>query len=406
MAFNVSWIINDKSGVATRSEDLRYAIYTCGELDGENRLESVMSAKLSGVADEPLGYDEEDGSVIEPNAWYGLFDSCVNMTSCDLSELNTDDCTSMAYCFYGCESLVDLDVSGIRTGAMPYTQGMFSGCSSLTSLDLSNFDFSNSLSIYALVRYCESLEELIFPENMNTSKVEDFSYIFDGCKKLKEINAGGWDTARGADFTYPFGGCESVEKIDISGWNFNRIDDIRNMFMGLASLKEVVWDGIVTDNILYLNDMFNGCTSLETVDLSQLTGHNYKWIQEMFYNCSSLKHVVLDFDTYNAQQMGAMFSGCSSLLSVYIKKKFTFRDCRTIVDFFKNCSNLRKIYVEKDYELPSYVSKTSAIFTGCNNLCGLQKCNGFGNTPYWSTDYFLTSAKQKIFLGNRAVSVK
>ena len=60
------------------------------------------------------------------NEWFADFD---NMTTVDLSGLDTSQVTTMAGMFRGCETLQALDGSGFNTSRVTATSAMFSGCS-------------------------------------------------------------------------------------------------------------------------------------------------------------------------------------------------------------------------------------------------------------------------------------
>ena len=65
---------------------------------------------------------------------YSMFDSCISLTSLDLSNFNTSNVTNMEY--------------------------MFGYCSHLTSLDLSNFNTSNVTSMRDVFISCRSLKDV------------------------------------------------------------------------------------------------------------------------------------------------------------------------------------------------------------------------------------------------------
>ena len=54
-----------------------------------------------------------------------LFNGFKNMTSADLSHLNTTGVTNMSYMFYGCSSLTSLNLSNFDTSSVTTMDGMF-----------------------------------------------------------------------------------------------------------------------------------------------------------------------------------------------------------------------------------------------------------------------------------------
>ncbi len=95
-----------------------------------------------------------------------LFYGCKNMTSVDLSGLDTSNITNMNRMFCDCSSLTDLDVSGFNTSNVTKMSGIFVDCKSLKELDLSSFDMSKAkeTSNY-MISGCNGLEKFKTPRN-------------------------------------------------------------------------------------------------------------------------------------------------------------------------------------------------------------------------------------------------
>ena len=104
-----------------------------------------------------MAYVEDDGSgnstykltiggkagIIANESMVGYFYWFSEVTSIDLSALDTSQVTNMGSMFSHCYDLTSLDVSNLDTSQVTNMNSMFFGCSSLTSLDVSNFDTSN-----------------------------------------------------------------------------------------------------------------------------------------------------------------------------------------------------------------------------------------------------------------------
>ena len=117
-----------------------------------------------------------------------MFNGCSNLTTLDLSGLNTTNVTSMQSMFQDCRSLTSLDLSGLNTTNVTNMGGMFNDCGSLTSLDLSSFDTSKVTDMKYMFRDCSSLTSLDL-SSFDTSKVTDMHHMFRNCGSLKEIHA-------------------------------------------------------------------------------------------------------------------------------------------------------------------------------------------------------------------------
>ena len=206
------------------------------------------------------------------NEWFADFD---NMTTVDLSGLDTSQVTTMAGMFRGCETLQALDVSGFNTSRVTDISAMFSGCSSLRSLDLSGFDTSNvtemhfSAGGYGVFEGCESLVTLTLGELFDTSAVTNMSRMFDSCESLEWIDLSTFDTSKVTDMRQMFSGCRSLKAIDLSTFDTSKVADMSGMFSHCASLKSLPFPAsFETDWVTDMSDMFFGCSSLKSLDLS------------------------------------------------------------------------------------------------------------------------------------------
>ena len=120
------------------------------------------------------------GGIIANESMISYFSYFKNMTSIDLSALDTSEVTNMIGMFSSCSSLTSLDVSKFDTSQVTSMYGMFCWCSSLTSLDVSNFDTSQVANMFAMFYDCNKLTNLDV-SNFDTSKVTDMGGMFCHC---------------------------------------------------------------------------------------------------------------------------------------------------------------------------------------------------------------------------------
>ena len=147
---------------------------------------------------------------------YHMFDDCGNLTSLDLSGLDTSTVTSMRRMFYDCSSLTSLDLSGFDTSAVTNMSEMFSGCSSLAGLDLSGFDTSAVTSMSYMFKVCHGLTSLDL-SGFDTSAVTVMAGMFGACINLTSLDLSGFDTSAVTSMTNMFGASNSLRLITISG---------------------------------------------------------------------------------------------------------------------------------------------------------------------------------------------
>ena len=76
-------------------------------------------------------------------------------------------------------------------------------------------------NMYAMFYWNESLNEVIFLEGFNTSKVIDMSNMFDGCKKLEKLALSKLNSKKVKKIFAMFRGCESLQELNLSNFNNN-----------------------------------------------------------------------------------------------------------------------------------------------------------------------------------------
>ena len=103
---------------------------------------------------------------------------------------------------------------------------------------------------------CESLTRLTFSQNWRTVGVDNLSYMFNGCRSLREVDISGWDTARVIDMSNMFNGCSGMMEIG-----------------GIGRLN--------TANVMNMSYMFYGCGGLTGLDISSWSLRALKDATEM-----------------------------------------------------------------------------------------------------------------------------
>jgi len=76
-------------------------------------------------------------------------------------------------------------------------------------------------NMYAMFYWNESLNEVIFLEGFNTSKVIDMSNMFDGCKKLEKLALSKLNSKKVKKIFAMFRGCESLQELNLTNFNNN-----------------------------------------------------------------------------------------------------------------------------------------------------------------------------------------
>ena len=339
----------------------------------------------------------ENGVKTGENAAY-IFSGCTNLTSVDLSGLDTSAATNFNYMFQGCSTLKSIDLSGLDTSnvqRMNYllsgcsnltdanlkglvTSGtinmayMFNGCSALKNLDISDWNTENVTSMSYMFQNCAELADLDV-SGWNTGSVTSMNYMFSGCAALTEVDITGWDVSNVTTMTYMFNGCTVLDGVDISGWNTGKLTNMSYMFQNCKGLSSINMSGMNVGSVTTILYMFNGCTKLASADLSGLTFTKLTDIRYLFNGCSKLTDV--DMSNVSAPAVTSshtyMFQNCSSLESIDLSS-YSAPKATSLAYMFNGCSKLKDVdFGDGATFNTSKVTNMSYMFQNCSSLTEL-----------------------------------
>ena len=309
-----------------------------------NQIESITIEKTNVVpSDATYSKDissKQDGSVM---LWYtdkdnnSLYEISIGSENGSV-EANTNGNGMFAYL----DNVSTLDLSGLDTSNMTSMSRMFLNSKSLTNIDVSGFDTSKVISMYEMFRGCSSLAN-IDVSSFNTGAVTDMQRMFCNCFLLINLNLSNFDTSKVVNMYEMFFGCNSLTNLDIT--NFN------------------------TSNLVNMSEMFFDCSSLISLDLSSFNTSNVTNMARIFRGCKLLTNLdISNFDTSKVTNMGGMFFGCGSLTNLDLSN-FNTSNVTDMSSMFYNSGSLRKIYVSNSWNV-SNVKSSHIMFTFCNSLVG------------------------------------
>ena len=132
-------------------------------------------------------------------------------------------------------------------------------------------------------------------------------------------------------------------------------------------------EGFNTANVTNMGHMFFGCSSLMSLDLSNFNTANVWNMSGMFYNCSSLTSLDLSyFNTTNVSSMGYMFQRCSSMTGLDLSN-FNTANVEYMGPMFSDCSSLTSLDIS-NFNTEN-VTDMSWMFYNCSRLTSLDLSN-------------------------------
>ena len=236
-----------------------------------------------------ISIGSENGSVEANTNGSGMFAYLDNVSTLDLSGLDTSNMTSMSKMFYKSTSLTNIDTSGFDTSKVVSMYGMFWECSNLITIDVSSFDVSKVKNMSLMFNNCSLLEKLDL-SNFNTQSLEGSIYLM-------------------------FGNCSNLISLDLSSFNTNKVTSMGYMFYNCRKLSNLNVSNFDISNVTNMEFMFDNCNSLEKLDLSNFDTNKVTNINYLFFNCSKLKTIYVSnlWNTSNVTNSTNMFHSCTSL---------------------------------------------------------------------------------------------
>ena len=322
----------------------------------------------------------------------------LNYIKCDV-----DNCViyiepvGLPFAFKGVSDMKTLKISNglISTSDLSY---MFQNCKDLVSISLENIDTLLVTDMSGMFYNCSSLKNIdSFVKNINVTNVTKMDYFFSGCSNLENVNLENWNLNLIVSMSHFFDNCKNLISVILPNFG-EKLEDLSFMFSECKKLKKIFsLDKFNPINVKNTANMFYGCSSLITLDLTAFSGENVKNINEMFANCNNLTTInapKLSFN--NVTEYNNCFSCDTSLTKVcspqndkiatllsnlwgdnvlYINECYNnYQDQCTISDLkseLTNKFNNLGLVENKDYFWSDLSSENGFIVMELNNSCFL-----------------------------------
>ena len=279
--------------------------------------------------------------------------------------------------FASCQSLINAPEfpAGI-SGTSIDTASMFNLCYSLKYVPNYSISGASGGTVASMFTNCTSLVKA--PKFTNTSKITNWSSMFNGCNQLIDVptydtsgattlanmfqncrtlvTAPYLNTVNVTSFNSMFTGCVALQ--NVPAYNMASATDVNLMFQSCGALKST--PSFIMPKMVTLGGMFSACQGL--VDIGPLiTTGNLTTIDSTFGTCASLKTAPIISNTINVTSVISMFNTCRSLIDVPV---YDTSNTTNMANMFLNCSSLTtapNISTTK-------VSNMDNMFSGCTSL--------------------------------------
>ena len=218
------------------------------------------------------------------------------------------------------------------------------------------FDASfKNAEIRSTSRWFENFRKLTtidYIGNLNTSKVEDMSYMFWRCEALKTLDLRSWDVSKVKDMSNMFYNCVALTQVDMAGWNTENVTNMGSMFYSCEALTKI-YQNFNTSKVEKMGSMFANCKYMENFNLGNFTSESLTSMGSMFRGCVRAKNIYLrGIDGSKLSNTGSAFYDCRSLSYLDIQK-FAPDDKVDYSEIFKNVPSSASAYMS--YDLPDKI---------------------------------------------------
>ena len=272
---------------------------TYGDVSYDNAIKSVRIA---------------EGQAIKPENTYYWFYTKQNLTSVDLSRMDTSIDTDMSRMFYQCSRLTSLDLSGFDGSSVKSTQGMFYQCTSLNSVDLRNFKTPELEVVKFMFYNCSALTEIDISQ-LDITNAQSLENMFGTCRMLTTIKQSFGRTAATSAKSM-FSMCNKLDNLDLSRLQMPNATDLSYMFYYCHAIKDIDLSSINTTNALEnVSHMFEACSHVRRINIETLNTTGATNMKSMFGTYRD--------DNNNEWQNGAV--GILDIESITIGPNFSFK---------------------------------------------------------------------------------
>lgn len=167
---------------------------------------------------------------------------------------------------------------------------MFSNCGKLKIIDMRYLDARRVTTIAMAFCYCKNVEVLLLP-NTGLPALKDCKGTFFDCLKLRQLDLKGVNTSKVENMSYMFSNCNSLVELDVSSIDTSSATSFESMFRQCQSLKTLDVSHFDVSRVTTINDMFRGCSSLESLNLSGLCFKSCTHADRIFMSCDKLSEL-------------------------------------------------------------------------------------------------------------------
>jgi len=264
-----------------------------------------------------------------------------------------------------------LGFENIDTSDVTYFGYIFFNCPELTSVDFSRNNLSKVTNLEFLFFQCYQLRQVIFSQIESPAFLER---MFSSCSLLVEIDLTIiQDSSKIASTKDMFYDCSNLITINQNFTNLQKLACTQGMFNGCKQLKNLDCSQWETSAVLYwAHDMFNNCISLQNLNLSKFNFSGCVNLNQMFRQCTALENIATGAGwviTNNATYSNWLYNCPAEIDTTY----WDVSTRTSLASFFANWKGSNPLNLT--YWNTSNVTNMNSMFQNCSNLTGIDLFN-------------------------------
>ena len=143
--------------------------------------------------------------------------------------------------------------------------------------------------------------------NLDTSKVTDMSYMFNGLVRLADLDVTHFDTSKVTNMNSMFSLMSSLTNLYVTNFDTSKVTNMNSMFLSASVLTDLDVTHFDTSKVTDMSNMFDGMSTLTSLDVSHFDTSNVTNMDKIFNRMPKLKELKLG-NKFKADGIGTVDS--------------------------------------------------------------------------------------------------
>lgn len=154
----------------------------------------------------------------------------------------------------------EIYINGVKQNTIKYGYSFTPNVDNIVRIKMNKSNFTNCYKMF-YIDYSSSYDFIksIDLSKLDTSKVTNMEYMFNGRKKVTSLDLSNLDTSNVTSMQYMFYYCVGLQSLNLSGLDTRNVTNMCYMFCSCNNLSELDVSSFNTSNVTNMNSMFSDC---------------------------------------------------------------------------------------------------------------------------------------------------